>query len=71
MKRSERMGITIPAAASALGISRTLAYQLARSGELPTVRLGVRRLVVPLELLKKRLVLTIGIKSVSEVSNRE
>ena len=49
------LGVSITAAARALGISRTLAYQLARSGELPTVRLGVRRLVVPVELLNTML----------------
>lgn len=49
------LGISITAAARALGISRTLAYQLARSGELPTVRIGVRRLVVPVELLETML----------------
>ena len=53
MKSDHDLGISIPAAADALGISRTLAYQLARSKEIPTVRLGARRLVVPLEGLKK------------------
>jgi len=53
MQRNELLGISIPAAARALGISRALAYQLARAKELPTVRLGARRLVVPLESLKK------------------
>lgn len=39
--------MTIEEAAGFLGISRWLAYELARTGELPTVRLGKRRLVVP------------------------
>jgi excisionase family DNA binding protein len=46
--------MTVEEAAKAIGCSRGLAYQAARSGELPTVRLG-RRLFVPrarlLELL--------------------
>lgn len=47
-----KLAISIPAAAKPLGISRNLAYQLARSGELPSVRLG-RRLIVPKIALDK------------------
>ncbi len=43
---SERLTFTITEAARALGVSRTLAYELARTGQLRTVKLG-RRLVVP------------------------
>jgi len=43
---SERLTITVEEAAKRLGISRGLAYTLARRGEIPAVRLG-RRLVVP------------------------
>jgi excisionase family DNA binding protein len=45
-----RTTITIPEAASLLGIGRTAAYEAARRGELPTRRLG-RRLVVPVPWL--------------------
>ena len=38
--------LTVPEAAELLGISRGTAYEAARTGELPTVRLG-RRLLVP------------------------
>ena len=55
MRNAETIGISIADAAKALGISRTLAYQLARSGEIPTIRLGARRLVIPLERLRERL----------------
>jgi hypothetical protein len=41
-------------AAGVLGVARDLAYTLARSGELPTVRLG-RRLVVPIPALRRML----------------
>jgi excisionase family DNA binding protein len=51
---SERLTLTVPEAAQLLGVSRGTAYEAARAGELPTVRLG-RRLLVPrarlLELL--------------------
>lgn len=43
---TERQTFTVVEAGEILGISRGLAYQLAQSGELPTVRLG-KRLVVP------------------------
>lgn len=42
----QRMTMTIEEAAEALGIGRQSAYQAARTGELPTIRLG-RRLIVP------------------------
>jgi excisionase family DNA binding protein len=38
--------VSVAEAAQLLGISRTLAYELARRGDLPTLRLG-HRLVVP------------------------
>jgi excisionase family DNA binding protein len=41
-----RLVVTITEAAQLLGISRGLAYELARVGQLPSLRLG-RRLVVP------------------------
>ena len=38
--------VSVEEAAGLLGISRGLAYELVRRGELPSIRLG-RRLVVP------------------------
>lgn len=43
--------VTVEQAARALGIGRALAYELARNGGLPALRLG-RRLVVPTIALK-------------------
>ena len=42
-----RVLIPLPEAAERLGISRWQAYKLARSGRLPTTRLGARDLYVP------------------------
>jgi excisionase family DNA binding protein len=42
----DRLALTVTEAASILGISRALAYELVARGELPSIRLG-RRLVVP------------------------
>jgi len=46
--------MSVPEAAAMLGISRNLAYELARRHELPAVRLG-RRLVVPMAALANML----------------
>jgi len=43
---TERLTITVDEAARELGISRALAYEMARTGKLPTLRFG-RRFVVP------------------------
>lgn len=49
---SAPLTLTVEEAAQALGISRTLAYEAARTGELPTVRIG-RRLLVPRAALER------------------
>lgn len=41
-----RQVLTVPEVAQALGISRSLAYQLIASGQLPHIRLG-KRIVIP------------------------
>lgn len=41
----EKLTLTIEEARRLLGIGRSAAYQAARSGELPTVRIGKRLLV--------------------------
>lgn len=43
----ERKSYSLEEARQVLGISRSLVYKLAHNGTLPTVRLGERRLVVP------------------------
>jgi excisionase family DNA binding protein len=42
---AQRMTLTVEEAASVLGVGRTLAYQMAREGRLPVIRLGRRLLV--------------------------
>lgn len=48
MKNNEILTMTIPEIAGALGISRGLAYDLARRDELPVkvIRIGEKRMVV-------------------------
>lgn len=53
------LAITVEEAGKLLGISRNLAYQLAKQGILPTIRLGERRLLVPVHALKQLLSKTV------------
>jgi excisionase family DNA binding protein len=50
----QALTITVERAAQLLGISRGLAYELVRRGELPAIRLG-RRLVVPTNAIDQML----------------
>ncbi len=47
--------ISVPAAAKMLGVSRNTGYEMARLGQLPSIRCGKRRLVVPKAALMKML----------------
>jgi excisionase family DNA binding protein len=51
---SARLTYTVEEAAELLGVSRGSAYQAAREGQLPTLRLG-RRLLVPRDALEQML----------------
>jgi excisionase family DNA binding protein len=53
-KTTEPLTISVPEAGRRLGIGRNAAYDAARRGELPVLRLG-RRLVVPLAALDRKL----------------
>lgn len=46
-----RGALSIPEAGGVLGVGRSLAFDLARRGDLPTIRLGRRR-VVPTHALR-------------------
>jgi len=50
----QRLTVTVEEAAHLLGISRGLAYEMARAGKLPTIRFG-RRLLVPRRALNRLL----------------
>ena len=55
--RTDTLTMTIPEVARALGISRGLAYELAKRDELPVkvLRLGDKRMVVPRIALERLL----------------
>lgn len=50
MTNDQPLTMTVEQAAKVLGIGRTTAYELVRTGDIPSVRLG-RRIVVPIRLL--------------------
>lgn len=49
---ADKLCLTIEQAAAELQISRSLAYAMVQKGELPAVRISVRRLVVPRKALE-------------------
>lgn len=51
---SQAETVSVEDAARILGVSRGLAYRLAKTGTIPTIRLG-KRLLVPKAALKKLL----------------
>ncbi|MGA7678316.1 MAG: helix-turn-helix domain-containing protein [Dehalococcoidia bacterium] len=53
--KMERLTMTVEEAGEALGISRATAYLLAKTGDIPVIRLGERRLVVPIKALDELL----------------
>ena len=55
LEPSETLCISVTAAARMLGVSRNTGYEMARLGQLPTIRCGRRRLVVPKAALMKML----------------
>lgn len=53
-KSQNKLTITVPEAARMLGISRGLAYEMAREGTIPALRFG-RRMVIPLVAIERML----------------
>ena len=49
-----KLTITVPEAAKALGIGRSAAYEAARAGQIPTIRIG-RRILVPVVAMERML----------------
>lgn len=50
-----RLTVDVPTAGRLLGIGRRQAYEAAKRGEIPTLRLGINRLVVPVPKLLRML----------------
>ena len=54
VEKIERLTLTVEEAGNILGISRGLAYEMARCGKLPTIRFG-HRILIPKAALEKML----------------
>jgi len=52
---SQRYVLTVEEAGRRLGLSRPLAYQAVNSGQIPSIRIGRRRILVPVAALEKML----------------
>ncbi len=50
----EKRTYSVPEAATVLGIGRSAAYEAARTGEIPTIRIG-KRILVPVAALERLL----------------
>lgn len=50
----DKQTLTVTEAAHILGIGRSAAYEAARSGQIPTIRIG-KRIIVPLAALERML----------------
>ena len=50
---TEKLTISVDEMASMLGISRPVAYELTKREGFPAVRISERRIIVPVEALKK------------------
>ena len=46
---------SVPQMAAALGISKSLAYELVKSGQIRSIRLGTKRIVIPVSEIEKLL----------------
>lgn len=51
----EKKTLSLPEFAKVMGISRSLAYILAKEGKLPVIKLGAKRVVVPKAAVEKML----------------
>lgn len=51
-REQERLTLTVPEVAARLGIGRNQAYELARAGRIPVIRLG-KRMLVPVAALER------------------
>lgn len=53
MSDTQRKTLTVPEAAKILGIGKNQAYEAARRGEIPTIKIGKRVLVLAAALERK------------------
>jgi excisionase family DNA binding protein len=61
----EKMTLSVPEAGQLLGIGRTTAYDAARAGQIPTVKIG-KRLLVPVAALERLLAVEVGANELAQ-----
>ncbi len=52
-QKTPPLAVGLKEAARLLGISKSLAYKLAATGEIPTIPMGERRKIVPMAAIEK------------------
>lgn len=52
-QKNPPLAVGLQEAARLLGISKSLAYKLAATGEIPTIAMGERRKIVPMAAIEK------------------
>ena len=50
---TEKMTVSVEEMAERLGISRSVAYQLVKERDFPAIRVGGRRLIIPIKSLER------------------
>lgn len=60
----DKLLLTVPEVCRILSIGRSLAYELIGRGVIPSVRLGERRVLVPVSALQERLTQLVNQKSI-------
>ena len=48
-----KLAYSIPEACKVLGLGRTTLYKLVRAGEIPCVRIGEKRLLIPADAMRE------------------
>jgi excisionase family DNA binding protein len=54
-RKLEKATMSVPEMAKRLGVSRSLGYELVKSGQVPALKLGIKRLVVPVYVVERML----------------
>ena len=52
---SDRLAVSVEQARRQLGLSRGLMYEAIHSGQIPSIRIGRRRIIIPLAALNRLL----------------
>lgn len=55
MVSGQKLAISVDEAARILGISRNLAYEAVRRGDIPSIRVGQKRILIPVRALERLL----------------